>query len=111
MEFTPDLYVGIALFKMSGLSFDVHTEVATGQAETRTIETFDADPQVIEVGHRKWYGHFTLVDGKERADFDAALAQAMIGAHDVEIQLPTGEQARIDIDGESFTGLGQWPLD
>jgi hypothetical protein len=111
MEFTPDLYVGIALFKMGGLSFDVHTEVATGQAETRTIETFDADPQVIEVGHRKWYGHFALADEDERADFDAAVAQAMIGGHDVEIQLPTGEQARIDIDGGWFTGLGQWPLD
>lgn len=111
MEFTPDLYEGSVLFKMGGLSFDVYAEVATGEAETRTIETFDADPQVVEVGHRKWYGHFELADGEERADFDAAVAQAMIGGHDVEIQLPTGEQARIDIDGEWFTGLDQWPLD
>lgn len=110
MEFGPDLYNGYALFKLGGRSFSIHAEVSTEQVQRRTVDVFDAGPQEVEVAHRGWYGRFALEDADEASDFAESLAQAVIGGHDVELQLPTGEQARIEIEGDGFTGLDRWPL-
>jgi hypothetical protein len=90
---------------MGGRSFDVHAEVGSGQAQEGTLEDSSPAPE------RGWHGHYKLADPGEQAELDAALAQAVVGGHDVVLQLHSGEETRINIDGERFIGLDQWPLD
>jgi hypothetical protein len=109
MAFAADLYDGYALLKMGGRSFDIHTEIATGPAQV-SIGVLESAPDAEADSRRKWHGHFVLEDAAQSSDFSEALAEAVNGGHDVELQLPTGEQARIEIEGDRFTGLDRWPL-
>lgn len=98
MASSEDLYEGDALFKLGGRAFDVHVEITAGAAAGE-------DP-----GGGSWHGCFGLSEAEEAAEFAEAVAWAKAGGHDVDLQLPAGQQARIELDGERFAGREAWPL-